>query len=395
MSVLATLDDWLDYQENLHTKEIDLGLERISIIYQKLFPQGVGFKVITVAGTNGKGSTIAFIDSIYQQANIKVAKFTSPHILAYNERFVVNGTQVGDEKICSAFEKIEQARGGVSLTYFEFSTLAALIIFAAEKIEVAVLEIGLGGRLDSVNVVDSDVGVITSIDIDHVDYLGDTREKIATEKSGIMRKNKPCVCGDLNPPTTIADHAEKVGALLTFVDAPYFGAVGLLGAHQKNNAALAIAAINLLQPVFPIQQNQVAKGIQAATLLGRFQIKTIRGKTVILDVAHNAAAVEVLASELKKEPQRTVAIFSALQDKNIGAMINIITPQIDQWLLVELKTNRAIAMQDLTKKFNLSSNIKACDNMALAIHQALNAEQVQRIVVFGSFHIVADALKIL
>ncbi|SGZ80425.1 Dihydrofolate synthase @ Folylpolyglutamate synthase [Bathymodiolus thermophilus thioautotrophic gill symbiont] len=395
MGRLSTLDDWLHYQENLHSHEIDLGLERIQTVYQTLFPNGVSFQVITVAGTNGKGSTIAFIDSIYQQSNYRVAKFTSPHILQYRERFSIDGVQTSDAKICSAFEEIEQARGDISLTYFEFSTLAALIIFTHEKVDIAVLEIGLGGRLDSVNVVDSDVGVITNIDIDHVDYLGATRELIGFEKAGIMRPNIPCVCGDANPPNTIAQYAEKIGALLTFVDTPYLGAISLQGEHQKTNAAVAIAAVNQLQSVFSISQKQLAKGIENAQLLARFQIKTVGDKTLVFDVAHNPAAVQVLADTLKINEQPTLAIFSALQDKNITTMINTIAPLIDEWLLVPLEVNRAIAIQDLSKKFDLSDKISVCDDMLSATHQAFNRKHIQRIVIFGSFYIVADALKIL
>ena len=395
MGRLSTLDDWLHYQENLHSHEIDLGLERIQAVYQTLFPNGVSFQVITVAGTNGKGSTIAFIDSIYQQSNYRVAKFTSPHILQYRERFSIDGVQTSDAKICSAFEEIEQARGDISLTYFEFSTLAALIIFTHEKVDIAVLEIGLGGRLDSVNVVDSDVGVITNIDIDHVDYLGATRELIGFEKAGIMRPNIPCVCGDANPPNTIAQYAEKIGALLTFVDTPYLGAISLQGEHQKTNAAVAIAAVNQLQSVFSISQKQLAKGIENAQLLARFQIKTVGDKTLVFDVAHNPAAVQVLADTLKINEQPTLAIFSALQDKNITTMINTIAPLIDEWLLVPLEVNRAIAIQDLSKKFDLSDKISVCDDMLSATHQAFNKKHIQRIVIFGSFYIVADALKIL
>ncbi|CAB5498721.1 bifunctional folylpolyglutamate synthase/dihydrofolate synthase [Bathymodiolus thermophilus thioautotrophic gill symbiont] len=395
MGRLSTLDDWLHYQENLHSHEIDLGLERIQAVYQTLFPNGVSFQVITVAGTNGKGSTIAFIDSIYQQSNYRVAKFTSPHILQYRERFSIDGVQTSDAKICSAFEEIEQARGDISLTYFEFSTLAALIIFTHEKVDIAVLEIGLGGRLDSVNVVDSDVGVITNIDIDHVDYLGATRELIGFEKAGIMRPNIPCVCGDANPPNTIAQYAEKIGALLTFVDTPYLGAISLQGEHQKTNAAVAIAAVNQLQSVFSISQKQLAKGIENAQLLARFQIKTVGDKTLVFDVAHNPAAVQVLADTLKINEQPTLAIFSALQDKNITTMINTIAPLIDEWLLVPLEVNRAIAIQDLSKKFDLSDKISVCDDMLSATHQAFNRKHIQRIVIFGSFYIVADALKIL
>lgn len=394
MGRLKTLNDWLEYQENLHSTAIDLGLKRIQKVYQTLFPSAMNFKVITVAGTNGKGSTIAFIDSIYRQTSIKVATFTSPHILQYNERFSIDGTQMSDEKICAAFEQIEQARGKTSLTYFEFSTLAALIIFTAEKVDIAVLEIGLGGRLDSVNVVDSDVAVITTIDIDHTDYLGNTREQIGLEKSGIMRKNIPCVCGDLNPPTTITQYAKKVGALLTFIDTPYLGKVGLSGEYQQYNAALAIEAVKQLN-LLPISQKQLSVAIENTKLAGRFQIKTLNDKIVVLDVAHNPAAVQVLADTLKKDKQPTIAIFSALEDKNIKKMIGRISPLIDEWLLIPLEVNRAITLQGLTQKFSLSRKIKACKDMPAAIRQALDNKKYRRIVIFGSFYVVADALKVL
>jgi dihydrofolate synthase/folylpolyglutamate synthase len=392
---LNTLDDWLDYQQNLHVQEIDLGLERVKKVYQKLFPKGVPFKVISVAGTNGKGSTVAFIGSIYQQSNFKVAQFSSPHILKYNERFVINGVQSTDEQICHAFEKIQSLRGETSLTYFEFSSLAALIIFESEKVDVAILEVGLGGRLDSVNIVNNDVSVITNIDIDHVDYLGDTRALIGLEKAGIMRKNTPCICADINPPASIAQYAHQIKAQLEFVKQKYTGDIGLIGKHQQQNAATAILAVQKLNKTFPISSAQIKKGIQYAQLDARFQIKTINNKTVIFDVAHNAAAVKVLAAELAKQSRPTVAIFSALKDKNIGLMIDEISMIINQWLLVPLNVNRAMNMKELSNQFGLNHNIHVCDDMQNAINRVLNDKQYQRIVIFGSFHVVADALTIL
>ncbi len=389
---MKTLDEWLDYQENLHTKKIDLGLERIQKVYQKLFPNGVNFKVITVAGTNGKGSTIAFIDSIYQQVNIKVASFTSPHIIQYNERFIINGVQASDAQICDAFAQIEQTRGMTSLTYFEFSTLAALLIFTHQKVAVAILEVGLGGRLDSVNVVDNDVAVISSIDIDHADYLGNTRESIGLEKAGIMRPNMPCICGDTNPPKTIVQYAQEIGALLTFVNAPYLGNIGLQGEHQKRNAALAIEAVNQLHA---LPFNQVSAGISNVKLVGRFQVKSKSDKTIVLDVAHNPAAVQALTDTLQCNQQPTIAIFCVLEDKNIEEMIDIISPSIDEWLLVPLNTGRAISMQNLIQKFSLLNKVKVYKDMPSALHQALNANRVKRIVIFGSFYVVTDALKVL
>ncbi len=389
---MKTLDEWLTYQENLHTTEIDLGLERIQKVYQTLFPNGVNFKVITVAGTNGKGSTIAFIDSIYQQVNIKVASFTSPHIIQYNERFIINGVQASDAQICDAFAQIEQTRGMTSLTYFEFSTLAALLIFTHQKVAVAILEVGLGGRLDSVNVVDNDVAVISSIDIDHANYLGNTRESIGLEKAGIMRPNMPCICGDTNPPKTIVQYAQEIGALLTFVNAPYLGNIGLQGEHQKRNAALAIEAVNQLHA---LPFNQVSAGISNAKLVGRFQVKSKSDKTIVLDVAHNPAAVQALTDTLQCNQQPTIAIFCVLEDKNIEEMIDIISPSIDEWLLVPLNTGRAISMQNLIQKFSLLNKVKVYKDMPSALHQALNANRVKRIVIFGSFYVVTDALKVL
>ncbi|QKQ24492.1 bifunctional folylpolyglutamate synthase/dihydrofolate synthase [Candidatus Ruthia endofausta] len=395
MGRVNTLDDWLNYQENLHFQDIDLGLERVQKVYQKLFPKGVSFKVITVAGTNGKGSTVAFIDSIYQQSNFKVAKFSSPHILKYNERFVINGTQATDEQICSAFNKIEQIRGKISLTYFEFSTLTALIIFELEKVNVAVLEVGLGGRLDSVNIIDNDVSVITNIDIDHVGYLGDTRELIGFEKAGIMRKNTPCICADTNPPASISQYAHQIEAQLEFVKEKYTSDIGLIGKHQQQNAAAAMLAVQKLHKILPISTTEIKTGIKYTQLGARFQIKTVNNKTVILDVAHNAAAVKVLSAELAKQKCPTIAIFSALEDKNIGLMINEINIIINQWLLVPLDVNRAIDMKVLSSEFDLNHKIHVCDDMKDAINHGLNDKQYWRIVIFGSFHVVTDALKIL
>jgi dihydrofolate synthase/folylpolyglutamate synthase len=392
---LKTLSQWLTWQESCHTQEIDLGLERIQNVYSKLFPNGVPFTTITVAGTNGKGSTVAFIESVYLKTSFKVAKFTSPHILNYNERFIVKGSQATDQQICAAFEEIEQVRDNISLTYFEFSTLAALLIFAKQKVNIAILEVGLGGRLDSTNVVDADIAVITNIAIDHVDYLGDTRELIGHEKSGIMRANTPCVCGDIDPPKSIQKHADTVGALLEFVQQPYTGALSLKGDHQQQNAGLAALCVKKLDYKFAVDDTTIYQGLESAQLEARFQIKQIRNKCVIFDVAHNEAAAHVLAQELAKDKQPTLAIFSALKDKNITQMIGAISPNIDEWLLVPLDVHRAADMNFLIDQFPLKAAIYAYNSMNLAIDQALKQHSYQRIVIFGSFHVVADALKVL
>ena len=395
MGGLKTLEQWLAWQESLHSQEIDLGLERIQSVYSRLFPKGVPFTTITVAGTNGKGSTIALIESIYQYSIFTVAKFTSPHILSYNERFVINGIQATDDQICTAFEAIEQVRNNTSLTYFEFSTLAALLIFAEQKVDIAILEVGLGGRLDSTNVVDTDMAVITNIAIDHVDYLGATRELIGHEKSGIMRANIPCICGDIDPPKSLTKHANTVGALLEFVQQPYAGELLLAGDHQRQNAALAALCIHKLQAKFSIDDQTLSQGLKSAQIEGRFQTQTINNKLVIFDVAHNEAAVQALAQELAKDQQPTLAIFAALKDKNIVRMISAVSPQIEQWLLVPLEVHRATDMNFLVNQFSLKEAVHACSSISAAIDSALQQHSCQRIVIFGSFHVVSAALKIL
>lgn len=388
-----SLDDWLDYQINLHEKAIDLGLTRIRRVYQALFPQGLGFKTIVVAGTNGKGSTCAFIEAIYQQSNHKIGKFSSPHIQHYNERFRINGTLATDNQICTAFMQIEQARGAVSLSYFEFSTLAALLIFTGEKVALAVLEVGLGARLDAVNVVDADVAVITNIALEHTDYLGATREQIGFEKSGIMRHNKPCICADTQPPKSIQQQADKLGAKLQFIPGPYLGEIGLLGEYQRQNAATAIDAVGELQDILPVSRSMIEAGIKNVALEARFQLKTIANKTLVLDVAHNPAAVAVLAAELAKDKRPTLAIFSAMKDKNIGLMIGAIRPIIDKWLLTPLNTERAIRVQNLSREFKLGAQVKVCKSPQQALKLALDDPTYSRVVVFGSFYLIGDIIK--
>lgn len=395
MGRLKSLDDWLSWQENLHESVIDLGLERIQIIFNKLFPNGMPFKVITVGGTNGKGSTIAFVDSVYAQSEHNVGRFTSPHLINYNERFAVNGNIVTDTQIIGAFEKIEAIRGETSLTYFEFSTLAALQIFTDAEIDIAILEVGLGGRLDSVNVVDNDICVITNIAIDHTDYLGDTRELIGREKAGIMRANKICICGDENPPNTLMDYAKTINALLEFVDQPYFGKIGLEGEHQKHNAAVALRVIETLQSQFPVSNDLIQSGFEQASVVARFQKIMVGDKQVILDVAHNSAAVDKLIDTLKTSNAKTVAIFSALADKNIDDMIDLAKDTFTHWFLVPLDVERAIQIELLHAKFNTELTTTVCQDMNSAIDNALALDDIQRVVIFGSFHTITDATLIL
>ena len=390
-----TLNEWLSWQEQLMEETILLGLDRVQLVYQRLFPDGVPFLAITVGGTNGKGSTIAFIDSIYRESKYKVGCSTSPHLIKYNERYAIDGEIVNDEVIIKAFEAIEEKREGVSLTYFEFSTLAALIIFSEAAVDIAILEVGLGGRLDSVNVVDSDVSVITNIAIDHTDYLGNTRESIGTEKAGIMRTSKPCICGDPDPPNSVLAHAKKIGSPLTLVREQYQGEIGLEGVHQKLNATVAIKVIEAISDPFPVSNKMIKTGIKKAQIVARFEKIDVGNKTVILDVAHNPAAVQTLVNTLSDSPMETVAIFSALADKNIDDMIELASSNIKHWFLVPLLAERSIQMETLENKFSDSQETTVCASMASAIEQALALKKIQRIVIFGSFYTVADASVIL
>jgi len=389
-----TLDDWLNWQETLMEETIVLGLERVQIVYDRLFPDGVPYSVITVAGTNGKGSTVSFIDSIYRQSKYKIGRSTSPHLLNYNERYAIDGEDVSDEVIIKAFERIETQRQDVTLTYFEFSTLAALIIFAEAKIDLAILEVGLGGRLDSVNVVDSDVSVITNVAIDHTDYLGDTREEIGREKAGVMRTSRPCICGDQNPPQSLLSYAKEIDTPVTFVSEGYPGEVGLEGAHQRINAAVAIETVKKLLDKFPVSGEMIFDGVRKATIKARFEKRRIGDKTIILDVAHNPDAVKALVQTLSESPMETVAIFSALIDKDIIDMVNVASESIKHWYLVPLSSDRAIESTELKKKFSEPSSTTICEDMNSAIEMSLALSNAERVVIFGSFYTIADATLI-
>jgi dihydrofolate synthase/folylpolyglutamate synthase len=395
MQTKRTLDEWLTWQETLMEETIVLGLDRVKIVYDELFPNGVPFKVITIGGTNGKGSSIAFIDSIYEQSKYKIGRSTSPHLLKYNERFAIDGKEVSDAAIISAFELIEQKRDDITLTYFEFSTLATLIIFADARVDLALLEVGLGGRLDSVNVVDCNVSIITNIAIDHIEYLGDTREAIGHEKAGIMRNSIHCICGDQDPPLSLLNYAKEIDAPLTLIKEGYQGEIGLEGAHQRINAAVAIKAIEKLNYLFPVTNNMIVEGIKKAQIAARFQKIIIGDKTVILDVAHNPAAVETLVNTLLESPIETVAIFSALADKNIDDMIKLSSNSIKQWFLVPLSSERSIQLDALNDKFADSQTTTVCANMDSAINETLGLKNIKRIVIFGSFYTIADASEIL
>ncbi|SHH88256.1 bifunctional tetrahydrofolate synthase/dihydrofolate synthase [Pollutimonas bauzanensis] len=363
----ATLQDWLDYLETLHRVSIDLGLDRIRAVAAKLdlkYP----FVKITVGGTNGKGSTCAMLEAILLASGYKVGLYTSPHLVDFNERIRVNGELASDQQIIEQFQQIEATRGDITLSYFEYTTLAALMLFEKQKLDVAVLEIGLGGRLDAVNMVDADCAVITSIDIDHTDYLGDTREKIGREKAHIFRPGRPAICADPIPPQTLIDYAAEIGADLWLFgkDFNYSGdrlqwAYGgrsqrrsglaypaLRGANQLLNATAALAALEALRPQLAVPQQAVRIGLAQVSLPGRLQILP-GSPTIVLDVAHNPHAAAALGQNLDGMAYfpYTHAVIGMLNDKDVAGVVAKLATRVDHWYCAGTEGARGLSGEEL------------------------------------------------
>ena len=411
-----TLADWLTYLETLHPKTIALGLERVAQVKQRLDLQP-DFPVITVGGTNGKGSVCAMLESMLHAAGYRVGCYTSPHLLHYNERVRIAKQQASDAELCASFAQIEQVRGDIPLTYFEFGTLAAMQCFIAHKVDVAILEVGLGGRLDAVNVFDNDCAVIASVDIDHTDYLGDTREQIAFEKAGIFRAGRVAICADDDVPLAMAQHAEKIGAQLwrigkEFSFTPHQGQwdyrskIGsrnalpypaLRGAFQLNNASAALAALDALKDKLPVSMEAVRRGLVEVSLPGRFQL--VPGKpTLILDVAHNPHAARSLAENLASLPPcpHIWAVFAMLKDKDMAGVVSALDPHIDTWLVAGIATPRGASpekLEQVLEQCQVRGGIKVCKSIFDALSHAYKAAgENDRIVAFGSFYTVAEAM---
>jgi dihydrofolate synthase/folylpolyglutamate synthase len=365
----ASLQEWLTYLESLHRVSIDLGLDRIRAVLDKLQLQ-LPFVKITVGGTNGKGSTCAMLEAILLAAGYKVGMYTSPHLIEFNERIQLNGEMATDEEIIRQFQRIEETRGDISLSYFEYTTLAALMLFEERKVDAAVLEVGLGGRLDAVNVVDTDCAIITSVDIDHTQYLGDTREKIGYEKAHIFRPGRPAICADPMPPASIIDHAKQIGADLWLFgkDFNYAGdrqqwAYGgreqrrsglaypsLRGANQLLNATAALAALEALRPRLVVPQQAVRIGLSQVALPVRLQI--VPGTPVIvLDVAHNPHAAAALGQNLDAMSYfpATHAVVGMLNDKDIRGVIARLATRVTHWYCASLEGPRGTSGEDLAR----------------------------------------------
>ncbi|MBO0614513.1 bifunctional tetrahydrofolate synthase/dihydrofolate synthase [Thiothrix fructosivorans] len=401
---MNTLDDWLRWQEHQFLTAIKLGLGRIHDVAERMDLLQLPVPVMTVGGTNGKGSTCAMLTRILMLQGYRVGTYTSPHLLRYNERIAVNAEPVSDAAICQAFAAIDHARDDIDLTYFEFGTLAAVYCFLQANVDVIVLEVGLGGRLDACNLWDADVAVITSIGIDHVDWLGSTREAIGREKAGIMRAGKPVVCGDPQPPAIIAAEAARIGAPLLQYGQDFTSAgipqPALLGDVQRQNAACVVTALQQLAERLPVSAENIHQGLQSVSLMGRMQ-RVHEQPEVIVDVAHNPHAAKELAAWLKKNPLngKTFAIFSILADKDIAGVVEIMSAVLDEWHVVSLSGNRALSSDALADKIKASGvqvPIYTYSDFQSAWNSVyLSAEKQARVVAFGSFLVVSGMLEIL
>ncbi len=417
----TTLADWLARCERLHPKEIDLTLERVRSVSGRL---GLSFDVpvVSVAGTNGKGSTCAMLEAIALQAGYRVGLYSKPHLVHFEERCRVNGEQVGAADLLPHFEAVEQARGDVNLTYFEFTTLVIARLLSKAPLDLVILEVGLGGRLDAVNVVDADCAVITSIDIDHTEFLGSTREAIGFEKAGIMRAGKPVVVSDPVPPQSLVNHAQKIGADLWCFGRDFnyagdklqwnwagrtkrFNALAypaLRGANQLLNASGALAAFEALRERLPITAQAARNGMAMVELPGRFQI--IAGQpTLVLDVAHNPHAVATLVQNLDQMAffPRTHVVLGVMRDKDLDAILTKLAPIVDHWHFADLPPPRGATAQALAQR-HAALQLKGPGPVSVACHasprEALvaalgHADPADRIVVLGSFQTVGGVLK--
>jgi dihydrofolate synthase / folylpolyglutamate synthase len=416
---MKTLSEWLAWCERLHPQAIELGLERVKAVAARM---KLRFEapVISVAGTNGKGSTCAMLEAIALQAGYRTGVYTSPHLVHFEERCRIHGEIVKSEALLPHFEQVEAARQGVSLTYFEFTTLAIMSLMAASKLDLAIFEVGLGGRLDAVNIIDADCAVITSIALDHMDYLGPDRESIGREKAGILRTGKPAIVSDPVPPQSVLDRAKEIGADLWLLGRDFnfsgdkqqwawagrgrryagLGYPALRGANQLMNAAGALAALESLRDRIPVSAQAIRNGLAMVELPGRFQI--VPGQpALVLDVAHNPHSVAALAANLDAMGFYPVThgVFGAMADKDLASMFSKMGPLVDRWYFTDLPTPRAQTAANLLAQWRAQETrtdagaSTHADPMAALAAAVAAADPADRIVVFGSFYTVGGVLK--
>jgi dihydrofolate synthase/folylpolyglutamate synthase len=414
-----TLADWLEFIGHQHPDAIALGLDRVRAVMARM-DVAIDCPVFTVGGTNGKGSVCAYLDAILRASGRRVGLYASPHLLRYNERVRVDGREEPDERLCESFAAVERARGGVPLTYFEFGTLGAFWLFSQARPDALVLEVGLGGRLDAVNVIDADCAILTSVALDHIELLGATREAIGREKAGIFRPGRPAVVADPEPPSTVLQEAQRIGAhaLLLGRDFGYRAQAGqwdfwgpggrrsglahpaLRGARQLRNAAAALAALDALRERLPVAMQDVRRGLAEVVLPGRFQVLPGRPQ-VILDVAHNAEAAQGLAENLAAAgyARETIAVFGMLRDKDVAAVARAVAPRITRWHVASLPGPRGASAAQVAGQLASAGVAQPCTphaSPASAFAAARSeAREDDKIVAFGSFLTVAEVMQAL
>ncbi len=418
-----TLPEWLQWQEKLHFTEVDPGLERVGQVWKQLGGSSkLPFTVITVAGTNGKGSSVAILNAILCAAGYRTGTYTSPHLLRYNERICVDGQLCDDDLICESFNRIDHARGQTSLTYFEFSTLAAVDIFCQQNLDIAILEVGMGGRLDAVNLFDTDIALITPISLDHTTWLGTEREQIGTEKAGILRQGKPVVCSENKPPKSVLSHAQLLQTPIFLADSDFrvdydndnngwswtnqstqilnLPLPALAGSYQVQNAAAVLQVIALLnEHNYTISAQHIKTGLTTVELAGRFQ--RIQGDVEqIFDVTHNQQGAENLVKLLSETPciGRTIAVLAMLKDKDVSALSSTLKESIDAWYVAGLQGSRGMTGKDLATQVSESvgdDKVFSYRTVVDAYQQAMEATQKgDRVLVFGSFHTVESIMRL-
>jgi len=413
------LDAWLAHWQSVHAQPIAMGLERVAEVARRLRLEKPAPISIAVGGTNGKGSVVAFLDAMLRASDRVVGSYTSPHLLAYNERVRIDGEPVDDAELIAAFRRIEKARDGIQLTYFESGTLAALDVFQAREVDVAVLEVGMGGRLDAVNLVDADAAVLTTVDLDHQEWLGADREAIGGEKAGIFRSGRPAVIGDVQPPASVLAHIDAIGAHGVRAGVDFFSsdaaagwrfshrdgsslqlpAPTLRGEIQRHNAAIAIATLHALRDSLPVAAAAFTRGVANARIAGRLQVVAGAPETIV-DVGHNPQAARALAQWLSRAPQRrTVAIFSALADKDIAGIVEPLRGLIDRWWAIGLAgdTPRGLDAARMAERVaTCGVDCRTGESMQEALAAArTHAGPGGRVIVFGSFYTVAAAMRAL
>lgn len=410
-----SLSEWLSYLESIHTTEIDLGLSRIGIVAERL---GIKFdfaKVITVAGTNGKGTTCAFLENALLNEELDVAVYSSPHIEKFNERLRINKVDIADEPLINAFQQIENSRADVSLTYYEYTTLAAFLVLMHVKPDIIILEVGLGGRLDATNLIDADIAVITTVDLDHQAFLGDTREAIGYEKAGIMRSDRCAIVGDIDTPKSVLNHAKQINAELIVRDTDFnvsfedssnlmswgwqYKQYNLTALNQPHipQANIATALTVLAELNVLLTRENVNILIEQTKVAGRTEIFHIKQCDVMLDVGHNPQATRYLAEVLGQQKYNKVhAVFSMLADKDIRQSLLPMLPLIDEWYIGKLDVPRAELPENIIKNFPSKTVINCFDNVTQAYKIALEkSESVDLILVFGSFFTVSEIRRLL